>query len=110
MSKRYIEEEEKGEQDLSLQALLNHGVEEGQPGPPGPPDPQLRLLVASKRAPPRRIDHTYRDYSNFPLHELPTVKKAPTNFPSKLHQILSTPAFSHVSWTLVYTMINFVLL
>lgn len=47
--------------------------------------------------PPRRVDHTYRDYSNFPLEELPTRKKCPTNFPSKLHQILSNPEFANVS-------------
>ena len=56
---------------------------------------------ASNRAPPRRMDHTYRDYSNFPTADLP-VLKAPTNFPSKLHHILSDPEFQHVSrsdWT-----------
>ena len=51
----------------------------------------------ANRAPQRRVDHTYRDYSNFPLEELPTRKGAPTNFPSKLHQILSNPEYSHVS-------------
>ena len=50
-----------------------------------------------QRPPPRRVDHTYRDYSNFPLSELPSGKKTPTNFPSKLHQILSTPEYAHVS-------------
>jgi len=50
-----------------------------------------------QRPPPRRVDHTYRDYSNFPLAELPAGKKTPTNFPSKLHQILSTPEYAHVS-------------
>ena len=39
---------------------------------------------SSNRAPP------YRDYSNFPTADLP-VLKAPTNFPSKLHHILSDP-------------------
>lgn len=48
--------------------------------------------------PPRRVDHTYRDFSNFPLEELPTRKRAPSNFPSKLHQILSNPEYAHVSW------------
>jgi len=53
---------------------------------------------SSNRAPPRRIDHTYRDYSNFPTEDLP-VLKAPTNFPSKLHHILSDPEYQHViSW------------
>jgi hypothetical protein len=47
--------------------------------------------------PPRRVDHTYRDFSNFPLDELPTRKRTPTNFPSKLHQILSNPEYAHVS-------------
>ncbi|KAL7426219.1 hypothetical protein ACHAXH_000744 [Discostella pseudostelligera] len=44
----------------------------------------------------RRVDHTYRDYSKFPLEELPTRKRAPTNFPSKLHQILSNPEYAHI--------------
>jgi len=53
---------------------------------------------SSNRAPPRRIDHTYRDYSDFPTADLP-VLKAPTNFPSKLHHILSDPEYQHViSW------------
>ena len=51
-----------------------------------------------QRPPPRRVDHTYRDYSNFPLSELSSGKKTPTNFPSKLHQILSTPEYAHVSF------------
>ncbi|KAL7527617.1 hypothetical protein ACHAXR_005478 [Thalassiosira sp. AJA248-18] len=77
-----------------------------QPGPGlgevPPPRPHLqpllqRSLAPTSRAPPRRVDHTYHDYSNFPLSELPNGKKAPTNFPSKLHQILSTPEYSHVS-------------
>ena len=55
-------------------------------------------ILNGTRAPTqRRVDHTYRDYSNFPLEELPTRKRAPTNFPSKLHQILSNPEYSHVS-------------
>ena len=53
---------------------------------------------SSNRAPPRRIDHTYCDYSNFSTEDLP-VLKAPTNFPSKLHHILSDPEYQHViSW------------
>jgi hypothetical protein len=53
--------------------------------------------MSGNRTPQRRVDHTYRDYSNFPLEELPTRKRAPTNFPSKLHQILSNPEYAHVS-------------
>ncbi|KAL3784011.1 hypothetical protein ACHAW5_009116 [Stephanodiscus triporus] len=50
----------------------------------------------SARAPPRRTDHTYRDFSKFAVDKLlPPNKKAQTNFPAKLHQILSTPEFSH---------------
>jgi hypothetical protein len=77
---------------------------------PQAPDPSSLLLQLSDnkqagnstangaQAPTqRRVDHTYRDYSNFPLDELPTRKRAPTNFPSKLHQILSNPEYSHVS-------------
>jgi hypothetical protein len=51
---------------------------------------------SNNRPPPRRTDHTYRDYSNFPTADLP-VLKAPTNFPSKLHHILSDPDNQHVS-------------
>jgi hypothetical protein len=51
----------------------------------------------SSRVPPRRTDHTYRDFSKFSVDKLPMNKKAQTNFPTKLHQILSTPEFSHVS-------------
>ncbi|KAL3768707.1 hypothetical protein ACHAWU_006808 [Discostella pseudostelligera] len=55
--------------------------------------------MSGNRTPQRRVDHTYRDYSNFPLEELPTRKRAPTNFPSKLHQILSNPEYAHIiSW------------
>ena len=77
------------------------GPREGPCRPPHPhPQPSFQLSLAPRnRAPPRRIDHTYRDYSNFPLGlgELRTGKKAPTNFPGKLHQILSTHEYSHVS-------------
>lgn len=59
----------------------------------------LERSAPTTRAPPRRIDHTYRDYSNFPVDDLPVGKKALTNFPSKLHQILSFPGYSHIiSW------------
>ena len=60
------------------------------------PSPSSR----SPRPPPRRVDHTYRDVSNYPMEDLPDAgarARAPTNFPSKLHQILSTPAYCHVS-------------
>ena len=75
------------------------GPREGPCRPPHPhPQPSFQLSLAPRnRAPPRHIDHTYRDYSNFPLGELPKGKKVSTNFPSKLHQILSTPVYSHVS-------------
>ena len=46
----------------------------------------------------RRVDHTYRDYSDYPPSAV--VKKAnalDSNFPAKLHQILSTPDFECVS-------------
>jgi hypothetical protein len=49
------------------------------------------------RAPPRRVDHTYHDYSQFPLDKLPKSKKGSTNVPAKLHRILSNPdEYSHV--------------
>ena len=63
-----------------------------------PPYYPARPPAPPARAPPRRVDHTYRDYSNYPMHELTQGKKVPSNFPSKLHQILSTPEYSHVSY------------
>ena len=67
-------------------------------GPPGPSSQSFQPSSSrTNRPPPRRVDHTYRDYSNFPSDELPAGKKVPTNFPSKLHQILSNPEYSHVS-------------
>ena len=59
----------------------------------------LHLPSASvkNKAPPRRTDHTYRDFSKFALDKLPLNMKLQTNFPSKLHQILSTPEYSQVS-------------
>ena len=51
--------------------------------------------------PPRKVDHTYRDFSNYPTDDLPPLSLAPkANFPSKLHHILSDPHYHHVrqSW------------
>ena len=62
-----------------------------------PPPPPARR-PPNRQPPPRRVDHTYRDYSNFPETELQQVKKMPTNFPSKLHLILSTPEYANVSF------------
>ena len=53
------------------------------------------------RAPPRCVDHTYHDYSNFPEEELPHVSKSLMNFPTRLHHILSDPENQHVSIVLV---------
>ena len=50
-----------------------------------------------RQAPPRRVDHTYRDYSHVTTGEDLPRKKSAANFPSKLHRILSTPEFAHVS-------------
>jgi hypothetical protein len=47
--------------------------------------------------PPRKVDHTYRDFSNYPTDDLPPLSLAPTNFPTKLHHILSDPDYHHVS-------------
>jgi len=58
----------------------------------------LTASMNSTRAPPRRTDHTYCDFSKYAMDKLlPPNKKAQTNFPAKLHQILSTPEFLHVS-------------
>ncbi len=53
------------------------------------------------RPSPRRADHTYHDYSRFPLTDLPPSKKASATFPSKLHRILENPAYVHVSSSLM---------
>ena len=45
---------------------------------------------------PRRVDHTYRNFSHLTTAGLPR-KKSASNFPSKLHKILSTEEFAHVS-------------
>ena len=47
----------------------------------------------SKKKSPRHTDHTYRNFSKYPIR----TDRTQNNFPAKLHQILSTPAFSHVS-------------
>ena len=47
----------------------------------------------SKKKSPRHTDHTYRDFSKYPIR----TDRTQNNFPAKLHQILSTPAYSHVS-------------
>ena len=53
------------------------------------------------RASSRRVDHTYRDYSLFPSDRLPNGKRGSTNFPAKLHRILSNPdEYSHVRHSL----------
>ena len=73
-----------------------------------PPEKQAPLLNPPKnapstsRAPPRRVDHTYRDFSQFSCEKPHSNKKASANFPAKLHQILSTPEFSHVSHDAMY--------
>ena len=55
-----------------------------------------RLGASPRRPPPRRVDHTYSDFSHVTAAGLPR-KKSAANFPSKLHQILSTDEFEHVS-------------
>ena len=73
-----------------------------------PPEKQAPLLNPPKnapstsRAPPRRVDHTYRDVSQFSSDKPHSNKKASANFPAKLHKILSTPEFSHVSHDAMY--------
>jgi hypothetical protein len=49
--------------------------------------------------PPRRMDHTYRDYTYFPTGDLPAAAASttPTTFPKKLHRLLSDPENEHVS-------------
>jgi len=68
---------------------LNHAV------PLVPPNAN-RL---TKLLPPRLTDHIYQDYSTYPVEHCPTNMKPSTNFPTQLHEILSTPKYSHIiSW------------
>ena len=53
--------------------------------------------IRNNRVPSRRMDHTYRDYAYYSLGNLPAASKTPSNFPSKLHHILSDPENHHVS-------------
>ena len=61
------------------------------------------VVPLNSRPEPRRVDHTYRDFSRFlcPAEHLggeQSGRKAQkANFPAKLHIILSTPAYFHVS-------------
>ena len=66
---------------------------------------------STNRAPPRQIDHTYHDLSQFSFEKPHLSNKAPSNFPAKLHQILSTPECSHVSHYAMYLnqLLNFIL-
>ena len=52
--------------------------------------------------PPRQVDHTYHDFAHYPTDDLPPLSLAPTNFPTKLHHILSDPEYHHVSETTFY--------
>ena len=48
---------------------------------------------ARQIAPPRRTDHTYYDYATqTPSPEYPVTKKSTSNFPAKLHRMISDPA------------------
>jgi len=58
--------------------------------------------------PPRQVDHTYHDFAHYPIDDLPPLSLAPTNFPTKLHHILSDPEYHHVSETLLFITNNFI--
>lgn len=77
-------EEEKGTLQFAVLATA----------PPPPPKPQQQSAPRA-RAPTRRVDHTYRDYSRLPWDKQPVSGKT-SKFPAKLHKILSNPEFSHV--------------
>ncbi|KAL3785967.1 hypothetical protein HJC23_005676 [Cyclotella cryptica] len=52
-------------------------------------------------APPRRTDHTYHDYATqMPSpYEYPITKKSTSNFPAKLHKMVSDPSNSRaIQW------------
>ena len=81
--------------------VFNGRDDDDPPGPgfsaPGHGGAPLGQPPFRNRNPPRHVDHTYRDYSRLSVGELQTRKKQKTNFPSKLHQILSSHEFTHVS-------------
>ncbi|KAL3789629.1 hypothetical protein HJC23_003178 [Cyclotella cryptica] len=60
-------------------------------------------IIAPNRqfALPRPTDHTYNDYATKPPspHECPITKKSNSNFPAKLHRMISNPANSQaITW------------
>jgi hypothetical protein len=74
-----------GEQDETLQFAV-----------PATAPPQKQPAPRA-RAPTRRVDHTYRDYSRLPWDKQPVSgKTGSSKFPAKLHKILSNSEFSHV--------------
>mmetsp|Transcript_27391 Transcript_27391/g.54803 ORF Transcript_27391/g.54803 Transcript_27391/m.54803 type:complete len:369 (+) Transcript_27391:214-1320(+) len=49
--------------------------------------------------PPRRVNHTYRDFSRFEPISMNKDRRSSSNFPAKLHMMLSNPEHAHViSW------------
>ena len=54
--------------------------------------------ASSPSIPARRVDHTYHDYSRHDpdYHDNTSSKKSASNFPAKLHQILSNPEYSRI--------------
>ncbi|KAL7489978.1 hypothetical protein ACHAW6_016180 [Cyclotella cf. meneghiniana] len=72
------------------------------PAPLAHGDTGSEIFVAPRQfAPPRRTDHTYSDYATQTPspHECPITKKSHSNFPAKLHRIISNPANSQaIAW------------
>lgn len=68
-----------------------HYASAPQPQPP----PVISAPEASPRqlAPPRKTDHTYHDYAqdHRSLLKFPLTKKCSSNFPAKLHAMISDP-------------------
>lgn len=63
-----------------------------------PASPAKQEVVARQPAPPRRTDHTYHDFSTHTLspYEYPSWKKSKSNFPAKLHRMISDPANANI--------------
>ena len=84
----------------------NISFAEGRPSQPLPfshGDTGSEIIVAPLRqfAPPRRTDHTYKDYANQnpSPRECPITKKSGSNFPAKLHRMISDSANSQaITW------------
>jgi len=57
--------------------------------------PGKDTVPARQIVPPRLTDHTYHDYAS-EICQYPITKKSKSNFPAKLHRMISDPANSQI--------------